>query len=181
MVFFPRWFVFAVFCFFRIQPNWMQSLGKSQKDKVPLVCMSPAEKSSFPLHWWVAWGSWSAFWAEWDYAWNQQLRKNLFSSFRWHQAEFCAINNFGAMIFWIFFIFLHFLRFPKKQEIELVEVYLIFEMSQAIFVNPGSTVSLSSQLWTLWEALSFSPFIALWSICLSKWKSGKTSDLDARV
>ena len=53
------------------------------------------------------------------------------------------------------------MHFSQKQGIELVEVYLNFEMSQVMIVHPGSTVSLSFQLWTLWEALSVSPSIGL--------------------
>ena len=37
----------------------------------------------------------------------------------------------------------------KLRGIELIEVYLNFEMSQVMIVHPGSTVSLSFQLWTL--------------------------------
>ena len=73
-----------------------------------------------------------------------------------------------------FFIFSHFSHFSLKPGIELVEVYLNFEMSQVMTVHPGSTVSLSFQLPTLWEALSVSPSIGL-LVCLSvqveKWKN----------
>ena len=60
-----------------------------------------------------------------------------------------------------FFIFRYFSRFPKKRGIELVEVYLNFEMSKVVIVHPGSIVFLSFQLRTLWEALSVSPSIGL--------------------
>ena len=38
-------------------------------------------------------------------------KKKLIFSFRWRQAEFCGINNFWVMIFWIFFYFSAFLHF----------------------------------------------------------------------
>ena len=52
-----------------------------------------------------------------------------------------------------------------------------FEMFQVMIVYPGSTVSFSFQLWTLWEALSVSPSIGLLvrlSVRVEKWKNKRS-------